>query len=215
MNAGAWLLLCLAAVAAVGDWFAVARRNQRLEYVCKPLTMVFLLGLAGAIDVDVSSVRTWFLIALALSLLGDVFLMLPRDAFIPGLVSFLLAHLAFIVGMWVDGVGFLAFALGLTVAAIAVVIVGGRILRAVRGGEHAEMTVPVGVYMAVISLMLASAIGTEELLAIVGASLFFCSDALDRLAAVREGPRLAPPRNHRDVSRRAGLPRPLVAHLTR
>jgi uncharacterized membrane protein YhhN len=178
VNAGGWFFLGLAAAAAIGDWVAVARKDTRLEYVCKPLTMVFLVWVAAAVDVDASSVRKWFIAALMLSLLGDVFLMLPRDVFIPGLVSFLLAHVAFIVGLWTDGVGFLAFALGLALAAIAVLVVGSRIIRAVRGGEHPEMAAPVGAYMTVISLMVASAIGTEEALAIVGASLFFCSDAL-------------------------------------
>ena len=178
MNAGAWIFLCLAALAAVGDWYAVVRQDTRLEYACKPLTMVFLIGVAATIDVDASSVRAWFIAALALSMLGDVFLMLPRDVFIPGLVSFLVAHIAFIVGLWVDGVGFLAFALGLALAALAVVIVGGRIIRVVRASQHPEMAVPVSAYMTVISVMVASAVGTQEPLAIGGASLFFCSDAL-------------------------------------
>ncbi|NIW49240.1 MAG: lysoplasmalogenase, partial [Gammaproteobacteria bacterium] len=40
----------------------------------------------------------YFLIGLALSLAGDIFLMLPDEKFIAGLVSFLLAHLAYILG---------------------------------------------------------------------------------------------------------------------
>ena len=187
-------LLAFAAIAAVGDWVAVARRDKRLEYLCKPLTMAFLIGVAATVDVDASNVRTWFIVALALSLLGDVFLMLPRDAFIPGLVSFLLGHVAFIVGMWADGVGFLTFALGLTLAAVAVLVVGGRIIRAVRTSDQPDMGTPVGAYMTVISLMLASAIGTEEPLAIGGAALFFCSDALiawERFVKPRAWHRLA------------------------
>lgn len=194
MTAGALALLAFAAIAAVGDWVAVARRDKRLEYLCKPLTMAFLIGVAATVDVDASNVRTWFIVALALSLLGDVFLMLPRDAFIPGLVSFLLGHVAFIVGMWADGVGFLAFALGLTLAAVAVLVVGGRIIRAVRTSDQPDMGTPVGAYMTVISLMLASAIGTEEPLAIGGAALFFCSDALiawERFVKPRAWHRLA------------------------
>src|SRR5688500_15337292 len=156
--------------------------------------MVFLRGVAGSVDVDVASVRTWFIAALALSLLGDVFLMLPRDAFIPGLVSFLLAHIAFILGMWADGVGFLAFTLGLALAAAAAVVIGGRVLRAVQLGDQPDMAIPVGAYMTVISLMLASAVGTEEPLAIGGAALFFCSDALiawERFVKARAWHRLA------------------------
>ncbi|MEY2430367.1 MAG: hypothetical protein QOC92_92, partial [Acidimicrobiaceae bacterium] len=137
--------------AAVGDWLAVQRRAKQVEYLSKPLTMVLLMGVAATVSVDDSSVRGWFLVALTLSMLGDVFLMVPADLFIAGLGSFLLAHVAYVVGLWVDGVSFLAFSLGVALAALAVVIIGGRVLRAVRAGEHAGMTAPVGAYMAVIS----------------------------------------------------------------
>ena len=178
MTGTAWAFLGAAAVAAVGDWVAVQLRRKTLEYVCKPLTIALLMGVAATATVDDGAVRGWFLAALALSMLGDVYLMVPRDLFIPGLVAFLVAHLAFIAGLWVDGVGFLAFALGLALAALTATVVGSRILRGVRAGEHPSMVVPVGAYMGIISLMVASAIGTEESLAIGGAALFFCSDAL-------------------------------------
>jgi uncharacterized membrane protein YhhN len=40
------------------------------------------------------------------------------------------------------------------------------------------MATPVRAYMVIISMMLASAVGTAEALAIVGAALFYASDAL-------------------------------------
>jgi uncharacterized membrane protein YhhN len=178
VNGIAWLFLGAAAVAAVADWVAVQTGNKSLEYVCKPLTIILLMAVAATVDVDDGAVRGWFVAALALSMLGDVWLMLPRDLFVPGLVSFLLAHLAFIVGLWIDGVSFLGLALGVTFAALAVLVVGGRVLRGVRAGDDPAMAVPVAVYMAVISVMVASAVGTQEPLAIGGAALFFCSDAL-------------------------------------
>jgi uncharacterized membrane protein YhhN len=178
VTGAAWVFLVCAAVVALADWVAVVRGQKTLEYACKPLTIVLLMAVAATVHVDDGSVRGWFLAALTLSMLGDVWLMLPRDLFIPGLASFFLAHVAFIAGMWVDGVSFLGFTLGLTVAVIAAIVVGGRVLRAVKGGEDPAMAVPVGAYMGVISLMLASAVGTEEPLAIGGAALFFCSDAL-------------------------------------
>jgi uncharacterized membrane protein YhhN len=140
--------------------------------------MVLLIGLAVSIDGVDGSVRVWFVAALVLSMLGDVFLMLPRDLFVAGLASFLLAHLAFIAGLWVDGVATGRFAAGVVLAAVAVALVGLRIIRAVRAGEHPELAFPVGAYMTAISLMVASAIGTGEVLAVGGAALFFCSDAL-------------------------------------
>ncbi|HEX2381127.1 MAG TPA: lysoplasmalogenase [Acidimicrobiales bacterium] len=178
MTASAWALLVIAAGFAVGDWIAVATANKRLEYACKPLTILFLMGLASALEVDDHSTQNWFLLALGLSLVGDVLLMLPRDRFVFGLGAFLLAHLAYIVGLWTDGVGFLGFVIGLAIAGLSVVFVGGRVVTAIDAGGHRDMATPVRAYMAAISLMLASAIGTAEALAIAGAALFYVSDAL-------------------------------------
>ena len=194
MSAGATVCLVLAALAAVGDWIAVHRERKPLEYVCKPLTLALLVALAVLLDVDDGAVQAWFVAALVLSLLGDVFLMLPQDLFIAGLASFLLAHVAFVIGLWVDGQSGTAFAVGIAVALVAIAFVGRRVLRSVRQGEHRDMAAPVAVYMAVISTMLASAVGTLEPLAIGGAALFYTSDALiawERFVAPRPWHRLA------------------------
>ncbi len=90
MTSGAWVFLVVAAVFAVGNWIAVARGTKPLEYVCKPATLAALVGVALTLDPVHSDVRAWFVAALVLSLAGDVFLMLPGDRFIPGLISFLL-----------------------------------------------------------------------------------------------------------------------------
>jgi uncharacterized membrane protein YhhN len=178
VTTSAWALLVIVAGFAVGDWIAVVEDKKQVEYLCKPATIFFLLALASSLDVDDVSVQHWFMLALALSLLGDVFLMLPRDRFLPGLVSFLLAHIAYIVGMWVDGMGVLALVIGLAIAGLAIVVVGTRIIDAINNGEHAAMARPVTAYIAIISLMLASAFGTGEGFAIAGAALFYASDAL-------------------------------------
>jgi len=39
-----------AGLLAVADWVAVARRSRRLEHVCKPGTLVLLVGAALALD---------------------------------------------------------------------------------------------------------------------------------------------------------------------
>lgn len=88
-----------------------------LVYLFKPLTTVLVIGLAawGGRAAMASAATwsrgwslhrpapapqrqvTWVLAGLACSLGGDIFLMLPGDRFIAGLVSFLLAHLCYIV----------------------------------------------------------------------------------------------------------------------
>jgi uncharacterized membrane protein YhhN len=178
VTASAWVLLVIATGFAIGDWVAVVRNDRRLEYVCKPATMVFLLALAAALEVTDTSVQNWFLLALGLSLIGDVVLMLPRDRFVFGLVAFLLAHVAYIVGLWAEGVSILNFVIGLAITGLAVVIIGGRIVTAINAGDNPDAAAPVRAYIGVISLMLASAIGTAGALAILGAALFYVSDSL-------------------------------------
>ena len=98
MTAAAWALLVVAAVLAVVDWIGVARGSRALEYVGKPGALAALVLVALTLDPADGSARTWFVVALVLSLAGDVFLMLPRDRFVEGLASFLLAHVAYVVG---------------------------------------------------------------------------------------------------------------------
>ncbi len=178
MTGASFLLLALALVVAAGDWIAVTRGNKVLEYLCKPLTMVVLFAALVAMDVEDPNVKTWFLVALALCLVGDVFLMLPQDLFVFGLGSFLLGHIAYVVGMHVDGVVAVRFGLGVLFVLVAMGVIGLRILAAVRSGDEPELTGPVLAYMTVISVMVASAIGTGRALGVAGAVSFYASDAL-------------------------------------
>jgi uncharacterized membrane protein YhhN len=61
---------------------------------------------------------------------------------------------------------------------VVVVAVGSRVVGAVRAGPQRDLAVPVVVYMVVISAMVTCALATGNVLAAVGASLFFASDAL-------------------------------------
>jgi uncharacterized membrane protein YhhN len=174
----AWVLLTAAGALAVGNWVAVARENRRLEYVCKPGTLALLIGVALALDPTHGDVRAWFVAALVLSLAGDVFLMLPEDRFVPGLASFLLGHLAYVVGLNLHGGS--AGELGRAAIPVAIVaaVLAVRILRAVVAGGHRELIGPLVAYMVVISAMVTSALAGGNVLAAVGAALFFASDAL-------------------------------------
>ena len=178
VTAGAWTLLVVAAVLAAGDWLAVARGDERLEYVCKPGALAALIGVAVTLDPVHGDVRAWFVLALALSLVGDVFLMLPTDRFVAGLASFLLAHVAYAIGLTRHG----GSAGALFVAAIPVVIVAGllgaRFLRAARATGHDELLGPLVAYMAVIAAMVTCALASGNVLAALGAVLFMASDAL-------------------------------------
>jgi uncharacterized membrane protein YhhN len=120
------------------------------------------------------------LAALAGSLAGDVALMF-EGFFIPGLVAFLLAHLAYI-RLFGRGVPWFADRRSLA-APLAV----GATMYAVlwTGGLPAALRLPVAAYVVVISLMTAQALsrarsmgGTPAWTVAVGAALFMVSDSL-------------------------------------
>ena len=162
------LCLLAAALCAVVDWIAVAREQRPLEYVAKPAALGFLLLYAAR-----GPAASWYLVAaLTLSLLGDVYLMLPGDLFVAGLAAFLLAHVAYIADFQVTS---LARALWFVVVALAATPLALRILHAIAAPG---LRVAVGLYMAVIALMVGSAIASWESTALVGALLFLASDAM-------------------------------------
>jgi len=154
-------------VFALLDWLAVSRSVRPVEYVAKPATLLALLVYAGC-----GHPSPWLLAALAFSLLGDVFLMLPADLFLAGLAAFLVAHLAYIgafAGPVMPRLVWLAVVIGVLAP------VAARILRAV---PDRALRAPVAVYSLAISLMVASALASTSSLAIAGAVLFLVSDML-------------------------------------
>ena len=168
----AWVLLGAAAVFAVVDWVAVARGHTRAEYVAKPATTALLVGVALALHPEDRSQRAWFVAALVLSLAGDVFLMLPRDAFVPGLASFLLAHVAYIVGLAEEAdepTGLIA------IPVLFAIAVGRRVLASL---DDPALRPPVVAYMVVITAMAGTAIATGDARAAVGSVVFMASDSM-------------------------------------
>ena len=177
MNDLAQTFLAVTVVLAAIDWWAVGTGRRKLELVCKPATLVALIAVAVVLDPTDDAVRTWFVVALVLSLAGDVFLLSER-LFVPGLVAFLLGHIAYVVGFWVGGVEAGGLLVGLALVVVMMAVVGRRIIAGVRSSSEPELTGPVVAYMGVISLMVASAFGYGNGLAIGGSLAFYVSDAL-------------------------------------
>jgi uncharacterized membrane protein YhhN len=167
----------VAAVFAVANWIAVALKNKPLEYVAKPATMLALIAAALMLDPASDPRRFAFVIALAFSLLGDVFLMLPGDRFVPGVAAFFMAHVAYIVGLRIGTSSVPTLLLGAAIVAIFAATVGRRILIAVNEADP-KLTTPVSAYIAVISVMVASALATRNPVAAAGALIFMASDTL-------------------------------------
>lgn len=163
-------------IVAAADWVAVARDRRGAEYLLKPLTMVVLVAATIAMAApDPPAARWWVVAGLSASLAGDVFLML-EDRFVPGLASFLVAHLCYIAAFAVMGLELVPLLLGLVVVGVLVVAIGVKLIV---GASRDDRTLgfAVGAYVCVISLMVAFAFGTTRWWAIVGALLFYASDA--------------------------------------
>jgi uncharacterized membrane protein YhhN len=189
------MILALVVVLAVAvlDWAAVARGWKRVETLAKPWTLAALFLLLvqfGLAETGFGSLPlVFFAIGLLFSLAGDVFLMLSERWFLAGLASFLLAHVAYILGfnlplpnvslLWSFG---LAILLGLTAARLL-----RRIVEGLRARGLARLAGPVVLYGTVITVMLLSALLTfyradwQALpagLVALGAILFYFSDVL-------------------------------------
>ena len=178
MNAGAVLLLAIAGVVSACDWFAVLRRNKSMEYVCKPAAALLFALAAVVLDPSSDSARAWTVAALVLCIVGDVFLMLPRDAFVPGLASFAIAQVLFAVSFLVRDVDSTRLILGLVIVVLATAVLARRFISALRRTDRTALVVPVVFYMMVISLMAVASISAGTPIGIIGALLFMVSDSL-------------------------------------
>lgn len=152
-----------------------------LIYIFKPLTTLLILAVALAPGTFLTDRYAGAIaLGLAFSLAGDIWLMLPRNGFLPGLVSFLLAHVCYIVA-------FLAAPLAPGLAwplLLLLPISGALILRYLWPSLPPSLKGPVSLYVAIIVLMATLALSramTYDVVAIrsaaLGALLFFASDA--------------------------------------
>lgn len=172
------VLTILAVVTAALTIVSKARESKRGEYVFKPLTTVLILAIALLADNPISSTYRALIVAgLVASLAGDVFLMLP-DRFTPGLLSFLIAHIFYILAFTHESSGMAPIWY-----IIPFVLYGVVILRWL-WPHLGSVRVPVMIYMGAILIMAYQAanrwIETAQdgtLLALAGAYLFVASDS--------------------------------------
>jgi uncharacterized membrane protein YhhN len=177
VTGAAAVLLAATGVAAVTDWIAVQRSSRALEYAAKPLVMVGLVAVAIALRPSNAAQRWLFVVALLLGLASDVFLMLPRDMFLAGLVAALVEHIAYIAGFLTRGVHVVTMAIALVIALVSVAVFLPAIYRAVRE-KQPQLGAPVLAYVAVFVVMVAAAGASGSFVALAGALLFFYSDAI-------------------------------------
>jgi uncharacterized membrane protein YhhN len=153
----------------------------QLIFVFKPLTTLLVIAWAFTRGAEVPVQRRRILIGLWLSLAGDVFLLWPKEGFLPGLVSFLLAHLAFIAAFSVP------VKFGARPAVFAVYgVIAALILSQLWNGVPAALRAPVVGYVVCLACMAAQASAWWRSTpgsalarsAAIGGALFMASDSL-------------------------------------
>lgn len=178
----AWLLPAAALSAALAI-AAGPLGAAWLNFAFKPLTTLLVIAWAWPRGAGEGARRSWLRVGLVLSWFGDVALLWPTEGFVPGLVAFLLAHLAYIV----------AFTRGLRFGArpvpfVLYAIVAALVLSRVWPGVPAGLRWPVLAYVAALACMAAQAAavwlaaghGIGHVLArraAIGGALFLASDA--------------------------------------
>ena len=177
-RANIWLIIFV--VVAVLELVAATWNLELLNWFVKPLLMITLGLYYGSVSGPETSWRKYVFLALAFSWAGDVFLMLD-EMFIPGLASFLIAHLFYINLYRLTG----ASTQRIPFRALALLGIYGAALMAFLYPHLGEMLVPVPVYALVILGMVAFALkrraGTTVSSyrhALFGALLFVLSDSL-------------------------------------
>jgi uncharacterized membrane protein YhhN len=174
-------------ILAILDWIAADKKWKFLEYVTKPATMLALLGWIWQSSGWGGSML-WFTLGAIFCLSGDVFLMLPMDMFIFGLLAFLVGHVCYLVGLnniapyinlWG---GCLIVLLGFYLWWLYPKLAGG-----LSSKGKTSLKIPVLIYSIVISLMVYSALMTwlrpdwstvAALSVSIGALLFYTSDSM-------------------------------------
>jgi uncharacterized membrane protein YhhN len=175
------LILILAFCAAVSAVFCIRSKyiaSPPQLYLFKPLTTILILLIASFAGWSSGSTY-WVLImaGIVFSLAGDIFLMLPSDRFIAGLISFFIAHMLFIAAFS------MTHPFGFTWQLAGMLFILGIGISFILLPHAGNLKIPVLSYMAVILIMNWQAwerwmdLKTVfSLMAAIGASLFVLSD---------------------------------------
>lgn len=179
-----WIVLCVGFVGLllVAEYIARSGGPRWGTWVAKPLASTCFVGYGLSAEHSPPALKA----ALILCWLGDV-LLIPKgrkDTFLVGIIAFLLGHVAFAVGFWQVPVHQGAVAL----AALPLCLVGGGVWYSTRKDIPSTLLGAILAYIAVITVMVASAIGAVSagslpLWTALGAVAFALSDvsvALDR-----------------------------------
>lgn len=163
--------------------WAIRAKHPWLQWVVKPLAAATFVAAGLRSGMPETPYERALIAGLVLAAIGDV-LLIPKDrrAFLGGLVAFLLGHVLYAVAFVARGIHVEALAMTGALAFVAAIAVLRWLWPHARGG----MRGPVLAYVAVISTMLALAVGTfghsPDGRIPIAALMFYLSD----LAVARE-----------------------------
>jgi uncharacterized membrane protein YhhN len=161
----------------IGLLVAEARRDRGVVWLSKPLASAGFVSAALAAGALGSSYGKAILAALLLSWLGDVLLIPDREGtFLAGLAAFLFCHVALSAAFLIRDNSPSWTAVALALLTVIAVAVDRWLLPHVPG----SLRIPVRLYIAVITVMVALAAGSlaagEPFFGVLGAFTFFLSD---------------------------------------
>jgi uncharacterized membrane protein YhhN len=172
-----WLSVLLASAALAILSAPWALNQPVLNFIFKPLATLAVIGYAWGRGAGAA--RIWVIAGLLLSLVGDIALLWPKEGFLPGLIAFLLAHLAYLVA-FTRVAKFASRPLCFGVYAL----VAGVILWQLWPGVPGGLRVPVIAYVVCLAAMAAQAAvvwragAPRGAVLALGGALFVASDAL-------------------------------------
>ena len=181
MSTHLWVLSVGLGVTALLNWGSVLRSDVVVERITKPTFMLLMIGFAWSLygegRVDGAPPLGVLLVALALSLVGDVLLLnATRGRFLAGLVAFLATHVAYVWGI-LETPGRGGFPWWVVPLVPALLIVHARFGRAIvlGAGRH---RLPVLLYQLSLFALVLVAGWKGDWVVIAGAALFVGSDTI-------------------------------------
>jgi uncharacterized membrane protein YhhN len=171
-----WLPFLLGMMVAVALVLRGERTGQRvLVWVFKPLASAMFVAIGWLLYASPNLPGSWILLALLLCLAGDVLLMI-EGGLLPGLVAFLLGHVAYVAAFHA-----MAPAHTWPVVLSVPVVVASALATRWLWPHLGKMRGPVLAYVTVITVMVWAAAGVADagvapLKVLAGAVLFYLSD---------------------------------------
>lgn len=181
MSTHLWVLSVALGVAMLLNWGAVLRSDIVVERITKPTVMLLMIGMAWSLDgegrVDGTPTLRVLLVALGLSLVGDVLLLhATQGRFLAGLVAFLGAHVAYVWAI-LETPGRGGFPWWVIPLVPALLIVHARFGRAIVVGAGRQR-LPVLLYELALFALVLTAGWKGDWLVLAGAALFLVSDTI-------------------------------------